>query len=167
LETVLLICRAWHHVTWCWDWVKSGLGCREVYRLFFTIAIGVISQPRAPAVLPLGKDARGALVEVTPVCEPADAHKPPHVLGTGCHRWTRSRGSVPEFHLAAVELHFLLWQATQSWCMQSDTWGTVTVLPCGWFYALNLNVLLLMVDVRLWVSVQFLAQARSFLWTCR
>jgi hypothetical protein len=42
-------------------------------------------------------------------------------------------------------------------------YGTVTVLLYGWFYALNLNVLLVIVGVRLRVSVQFLAQASSVL----
>jgi hypothetical protein len=32
LETVLLIGRVWRPVTWCWDWVKSDLGCRGMWR---------------------------------------------------------------------------------------------------------------------------------------
>jgi len=56
LET--LICRARCHVTWCWDWVKSGLGCWGEWRCtvrLFTSAVGRIPA-RASAFLPLGKD---------------------------------------------------------------------------------------------------------------
>jgi len=55
---------------------------------------------------------------------------------------------VREFHFAPLELRFL------SWLHSIDVWITTLVilrLPChcSFFYALNLNALLLIVDVRL------------------
>ena len=59
LETVLLICRVWCHVTWCWDWVKSWQGCPGsggVRLSFFSTVVDARSQPPASGGLPLGKD---------------------------------------------------------------------------------------------------------------
>ena len=74
--------------------------------------------------------------------------------------------SVQEFHFAPLQLHILLWQHSLDVSV-----ATLVVLwlscTCSWFYALNLIALLLIVDVRLWGSVQFLAQARARpLFTC-
>jgi len=58
---------------------------------------------------------RGPLVEVTPVCETADAHKPPHMLG----RVVTSilvHVDVLEFHFAPLQLQFVLWQHSIDVC---------------------------------------------------
>ena len=79
--------------------------------------------------------------------------------GNVCHRNSCSRGSVQEFQFAPLQLHFLLWQ--HSLDVSIATLGVLWLsCTCSWFYALNLIALLLIVDVRLWGSVQFLAQAR-------
>ena len=85
--------------------------------------------------------------------------------GKGCHRNTCSRGCAGvSFCPTSVAVRLM---AAQYWCLQSDNGGTVTVLLLQFLYALNLNALLVIVDVRLWSSVQFLAEARAVLWTCR
>ena len=77
--------------------------------------------------------------------------------GNVCHRKTCSRGSVHEFHFAPLHLHFILWQHSLdvSIAILGVLWLSCT---CSWFCALNLIALLLIVDVLLWGSVQFLAQ---------
>jgi len=86
--------------------------------------------------------------------------------GKGCHHKACSRGSVPEFHFAPLQLHFLLW--LHSLDVSIATLGVLWLsCPSSWFYALNLIAVLLIVGVRMWVSIQFLAQGRSVLWTCR
>jgi len=77
--------------------------------------------------------------------------------GNVCHRNSCSRGSVQEFQFAPLQLHFLLWQ--HSLDVSIATLGVLWLsCTCSWFYALNLIALLLIVDVHLWGSVQFLAQ---------
>ena len=146
-------------MTCFWDWVKSGQVCRGVdvfVSLFYHDSICERSASR-PGRFTIGKRSRcifrGYLVEVTPVCETADRYTcweglPPQDLFT----W-----SVPEFHFAPLHLHFLLWQ--HSLDVSIATLGILWLsCTCSWFYALNLIALLLIVDVRLWGSVQLLAQ---------
>jgi len=151
-------------VTCFCDWVKSGQWCRGVdvsVSFFHHDSICERSVSR-PGRLTIGESShcifRGPLVEVTLVCETADAHTcweglPPQYLFT----W-----SVQEFQFAQLQLHFLLWQ--HSLDVSIATLGVLWLsCTCSWFYGLNLIALLLIVDVRLWGSVQFLAQARPVL----
>jgi len=165
---VLLICTAWRHVTCFWVWVKSGQVCWgvEVSISLFYHDICERSASR-PSHFTIGKRShrifRRTLVEVTLVCETADAHKPPHVLGRVATT-ILVHVDVPEFHFTPLQLQFMLWQHSIDVCR-----STFVVLwlfcYCSFFYALNLNALLLIVDARLWGSVQFLAQTRAVLWT--
>jgi len=89
--------------------------------------------------------------------------------GNVCHSSTCSRGSVHGFQFAPLQLHFLLWQQQQQQHCIHVSIATLAVLwlSCtwSWFFALNLTALLLIVDVRLWGSVKFLAQDRPVLYS--
>jgi hypothetical protein len=86
---VLLISRVWWHVTWCWSLVKSGQGCWGSggihLSFFFYHNSRCETSASCPGQFAIGIRShwifRGPLVEATPACENADAHKPPHVLG--------------------------------------------------------------------------------------
>jgi hypothetical protein len=134
---LLLICRAWRHVKWCRDWVKSCLGCRgEWRRTVPLIHLGRSCEKSASRLRRFtpGKGFqwiwRGPLVEVTSFCETADAHNLPHVLG-----WVATKYLLT---WACVGVSFCpIWvagplMAAQSWCLQSNTWGTVTVAVMHW-----------------------------------
>ena len=67
-----------------------------------------------------------SLVEVTLVCETADTHRLPHVLGT--FATARLAHMICTGVSICPTLVALPCMAAQSWCFHSDTWGTVTVL---------------------------------------
>jgi len=139
-------------VTWCRDWAKSGLGSRGsggvsssyCYKWRCTVRLFTWafarSQPLASALLPLEKDP----------CECVRAFSWSHsglwecrrsqtatCAGKGCHRNTCSRGCAGvSFCPTSIAVRVM---AAQYWCLQSDTGGTVTVLPLQFLYALNLN----------------------------
>jgi hypothetical protein len=78
---------------------------------------------------------RWPLVEVSPVCDTADAHKPPHVLGRVATT-TVVHVDVLEFHFAPLQLQFMLWQHSADVCRATLV---VLWLSChySWSYALT------------------------------
>jgi len=74
----------------------------------------------------LGKHPIEILVEVTPIRETADTHRPPHVLGTfATARIVHVDLCICFIFPPSVALPLM---AAHSWCFHCDTWGTVTVL---------------------------------------
>ena len=99
-------------MTWCRDWAKSGVGCRGSGGVPSALSprqlleVSLAPPPFYSWERVLVNMAR-ALIEVTPVCETADAHEEPHVLGRVATT-ILVHVDVHEFHFAPLQLHFLL-----------------------------------------------------------
>ena len=158
-------------MTWCRDWTKSGLGCRgsggvpSAYSPRQLLEVSLAPPPFYPWERIRVHMARAFSCSQSGLWD-CRRSQTATCAGKGCDRNTCSRGCAGvSFCPTSVAVHVMA--AAHCWCLQSDTCGTVTDLPLRLVLCTDLNALLLIVDVRLWGSVQFLAEARPVLWTCR